>query len=69
MIQMIDDSMETNDMPKPYFMENKEWYYFDEENFCYKLTDKAPKKAIESYKEFYDNDPIKSNDEWYIIQK
>ena len=69
MIQMIDDSMETNDMPKPYFMENKEWYYFDEENFCYKLTDKAPKKAIESYKEFYDNDPIKSNNEWYIIQK
>lgn len=66
---MIDDSMETNDMPKPYFMENKEWYYFDEENFCYKLTDKAPKKAIESYKEFYDNDLIKSNNEWYIIQK
>ncbi len=66
---MIDDSMETKDMPKPYFMENKEWYYFDEENFCYKLTDKAPKKAIESYKEFYDNDPIKSNNEWYIIQK
>lgn len=66
---MIDDSMESNDMPKPYFMENKEWYYFDEEKFCYKLTDKAPKKAIESYKEFYDNDPIKSNNEWYIIQK
>lgn len=66
---MIDDSMETNDMPKPYFMENKEWYYFDEENFCYKLTDKAPKKAIESYKEFYDNDPIKINGEWHIIQK
>lgn len=66
---MIDDSMKSTDMPKPYFMENKEWYYFDEENFCYKLTDKAPKKAIESYKEFYDNDPIKSNNEWYIIQK
>ena len=69
MIQMIDDSMETNDMPKPYFMENKEWYYFDEENFCYKLTDKAPKKAIESYKEFYDNDPIKSNNEWYCTNR
>lgn len=38
---------------KPYFMENKEWFYFDEKEFCYKLTDKAPKKAIESYKEFY----------------
>lgn len=44
---------------KPYFMQNKEWYYFDEEEFCYKLTDKAPKEAIESYEEFYreDDDP------------
>lgn len=38
---------------KPFFMENKEWYYFDEDEFIYKLTDKAPKEAIESYKEFY----------------
>lgn len=41
-------------LPEPYFMKNKEWYYFDEEAFMYKLTDKAPKKAQESYKEFYD---------------
>jgi hypothetical protein len=41
-------------LPEPYFMTNKEWYYFDEEAFMYKLTDKAPKKAQESYKEFYD---------------
>ena len=39
--------------PKPYFMENKEWYYFDEEEFCYKLTDKAPPEAIKSYDDFY----------------
>lgn len=38
---------------KPYFMKNPEWYYFDEEDFCYKLTDKAPEKAKESYEEFY----------------
>ena len=44
---MIDTGM-------PYFMTNKEWYYYDE----YKLTDKAPKKAIESYKEYYSEDDI-----------
>ena len=38
----------------PYFMTNKEWYYYDGEML--KLTDKAPKKAIESYKEFYATD-------------
>ena len=38
---------------EPYFMGNKEWYYFDEKEWCYKLTDKATKKAIESYEEFY----------------
>ena len=38
---------------KPYFMKNKEWYYFDEKEFVYKLTDKAPKEAKESYKQFY----------------
>lgn len=40
-------------VPKPYFMENEKWYYFDEDDFCYKLTDDAPEKAKESYKEFY----------------
>ena len=38
---------------EPYFMKNKEWYYHDEKEWRYKLTDKAPKKAIESYNEFY----------------
>lgn len=39
---------------EPYFMKNKEWYYFDEEEFKYKLTDKATEEAIKSYKEYYD---------------
>lgn len=38
----------------PYFLTNSDWYYFDEEEFKYKLTKKAPKKAIESYNEFYE---------------
>lgn len=38
---------------KPYFMSNEEWYYFDDVEFCYKLTDKAPEKAKKSYAEFY----------------
>lgn len=39
---------------RPYFMENKGWYYFDDKEWKYKLTDKAPEKAIKSYEEFYD---------------
>jgi hypothetical protein len=39
---------------EPYFLSDKEWYYYDEEEFCYKLTNKATKEAVESYKEFYD---------------
>ncbi len=38
----------------PYFMLNKEWFFFDEAEFCYKLTDKAPEDAKTSYREFYD---------------
>jgi hypothetical protein len=44
-----------NILDRPYFMENKEWYYWDEKEWKYKLTDKAPKKAIDSYNEFYKN--------------
>ena len=28
---------------KPYFMNNTEWYYFDEKEFKYKLTDNVDK--------------------------
>ena len=38
----------------PYFMTNEEWYYHDDKENKYYLTDKAPKEAIESYNEFYD---------------
>lgn len=38
---------------EPYFMKNEDWYYHDEEEFRYKLTDKATGKAKESYREFY----------------
>lgn len=43
--------MEINKIP--YFLKNKDWYYLDEEEGEYKLTDEAPQKAIDSYKEFY----------------
>jgi len=38
---------------RPYFLSNEEWYYYDKEEFCYKLTNKATKEAIKSYEEFY----------------
>ena len=40
-------------MNEPYFMTNDKWYYYDENEGKFKLTDKAPPEAIESYKEFY----------------
>ena len=40
---------------EPYFLNNKNWFYYDEEEFCYKLTDKATKEAIKSYEEYYNN--------------
>ena len=40
-------------VPKPFFLKNKDWYYYDEKEQTYKLTDKAPSEAIESYEEFY----------------
>lgn len=43
-----------NDIERPYFLENKEWYYYDEEEGIYKLTEKAPKEARESYRKFYE---------------
>jgi len=43
---------------RPYFMENKDWYYYDDEEGIFKLTDKAPQKAIDSYNEFYKNNSM-----------
>lgn len=39
---------------EPYFLSNKDWYFYDEAEFRYQLTDKATDEARESYKEFYD---------------
>lgn len=39
---------------EPYFMRDNKWYYFDDKEWMYKLTKKAPPKAIKSYKEFYE---------------
>lgn len=38
---------------EPYFLTNEEWYYYDEKEGCYKLTDKATAEAKKSYEEFY----------------
>ena len=38
---------------EPYFLSNKEWFYYDEEGFCNKLTKEATAEAIKSYEEFY----------------
>ena len=36
----------------PYFMKNEEWYEYDYASKHFVLTDKAPKKAKESYKQY-----------------
>lgn len=51
---------------RPYFMTNDEWFYFDSDEWLYKLTDKAPKEAIESYKEFYDDTEILNGVELHV---
>lgn len=38
---------------QPYFMENPDWYWFDEDEFRYVLTEKATEKAKKSYDEYY----------------
>lgn len=38
---------------EPYFLKNEKWFYFDANDFMYKLTDEAPEEAKRSYKEFY----------------
>lgn len=45
--------MENKEIPIPYFLTNKEWYYCDELGI-YKLTDKAPPEAVKSYNKYYE---------------
>lgn len=40
-------------LEEPYFMKNPEWYKYDEKNYKYILTDKAPEEAKKSYEEYY----------------
>ena len=47
---------------EPYFMKNKEWYSFNEKEWKYILTDKAPKEAVDSYNEFYNLIEQKDNE-------
>ena len=42
-----------NDVEVPYFFRDEDWYYYDEEEEIYKLTDKAPVLAMVSYEEYY----------------
>ncbi len=49
-------SLEDNDLPVPYFFTNKEWYYYDDEEVKFKLTEKATKKAKESYYALYNEE-------------
>lgn len=37
---------------EPYFMQNTDWYYFDEEEWLYKPTKEAPQKARESIERY-----------------
>lgn len=41
-------------LDRPYFMQNRDWYYFDGERFV--LTDKAPEEAKKSLAEFYEEE-------------
>lgn len=52
---------------EPYFMQNKDWYYHDEEEGKYKLTDKAPEQAKKSYDDFYKKKYRTDDDEDYEI--
>lgn len=40
---------------RAYFTTNEEWYVYNVKKGILELTDKAPPKAVESYKEFYKN--------------
>lgn len=39
---------------EPLFLSDPEWYYYDEDEMMYKLTDKATPEARASYTLFYD---------------
>lgn len=59
--------MKTKDQDRPYFMDNPEWYYFDANEWCYKLTDKAPEAARESYAEFYETTYVTESGQTIVV--
>lgn len=38
----------------PLFLTNDDWYYYDEDELCYKLTENAPAEARASYELYYE---------------
>lgn len=52
------------DVGRPYFLENEEWYYHDDEEGIFKLTDKATEEARKSYEEFYAEEDDGWEEEW-----
>lgn len=40
-------------LEKPLFLTNEDWFYFDEDEMMYKLTDKATEEAKKSYEAYY----------------
>ena len=52
---------------RPFFLANPEWCYYDESEGRYKLTDKAPKEAVESYEKYYEYEKL--NDPEEMIEK
>lgn len=42
------------------FLQNEDWYYFDEKEKIFKLTDKAPTQVIEFYNNFYKESDLKN---------
>lgn len=65
--EMLEDRFVASDIgltvEKPYFQQNEDWYYYDENKKTFLLTEKAPQEAYASYeqwiKEF--NDVYKEN--------
>lgn len=49
----IDEMLEAT-----FFLENEEWYYFDEKERIFKLTDKAPLEVVEYYNKFYTEEDL-----------
>lgn len=42
------------EVSKPYFLQNPEWYRYNDDLGRYELTDKATPEAKKSFEDFYD---------------